>query len=243
MCDGYSIAYGIAAVVGAAASYAGQQQQVKEYKRANAEQEAYANAQQYLANSKRQEEQRMGEEQRQSVLDEAQDVAPTRRPQMQQAEDKQTASNVNALQQANLLGQDSIAQAAEGNQSEEYLRQRAESAGRQTDRAIKLARLFGASGAGQEAMANQMMGSINHRLDQSAIAARRNAMRSGYDWMFDNMDNERTKARAKYDPSKGMGMQALGGTMMNIGMSGLGQSMGSAAGGMKANKTTAKGAF
>ena len=110
MCDGYSIAYGIAAVVGAAASYAGQQQQVKEYKRANAEQEAYANAQQYLANSKRQEEQRMGEEQRQSVLDEAQDVAPTRRPQMQQAEDKQTASNVNALQQANLLGQDSIAQ-------------------------------------------------------------------------------------------------------------------------------------
>lgn len=185
----------------------------------------------------------MGEEQRQSVLDEAQDVAPTRRPQMQQAEDKQTASNVNALQQANLLGQDSIAQAAEGNQSEEYLRQRAESAGKQTDRAIKLARLFGASGAGQEAMANQMMGSINHRLDQSAIAARRNAMRSGYDWMFDNMDNERTKARAKYDPSKGMGMQALGGTMMNIGMSGLGQGMGSAAGGMKANKTTAKGAF
>ena len=148
MCDGYSIAYGIAAVVGAAASYAGQQQQVKEYKRANAEQEAYANAQQYLANSKRQEEQRMGDEQRQSVLDEAQDVAPTRRPQMQQAEDKQTASNVNALQQANLLGQDSIAQAAEGNQSEEYLRQRAESAGKQTDRAIKLAWLVGAFCAG-----------------------------------------------------------------------------------------------
>ena len=243
MCDGYSIAYGIAAVVGAAASYAGQQQQVKEYKRANAEQEAYANAQQYLANSKRQEEQRMGEEQRQSVLDEAQDVAPTRRPQMQQAEDKQTASNVNALQQANLLGQDSIAQAAEGNQSEEYLRQRAESAGKQTDRAIKLARLFGASGAGQEAMDNQMMGSINHRLDQSAIAARRNAMRNGYDWMFDNMDNERAKARAKYDPSKGMGMQALGGTMMNIGMSGIGQNMGSSTGAMKAGKTTAKGAF
>lgn len=233
----------IIAAVGAAASYAGSQQQAKEYKRANAEQEAYANAQQYLANSKRQEEQRMGDEQRQSVMDEAQDVAPTRRPQMQQAEDKQTASNVNALQQANLLGQDSIAQAAEGNQSEEYLRQRAESAGKQTDRAIKLARLFGASGAGQEAMSNQMMGSINHRLDQSAIAARRNAMRNGYDWMFDNMDNERTKARAKYDPSKGMGMQALGGTMMNIGMSGLGQGMGSATGGMKANKTTAKGAF
>ena len=88
-----------------------------------------------------------------------------------------------------------------------------------------------------------MMGSINHRLDQSAIAARRNAMRSGYDWMFDNMDNQRTKARANYDPGKGMGMQALGGTMMNIGMSGLGQSMGGASGGMKANKTTAKGAF
>ena len=92
-------------------------------------------------------------------------------------------------------------------------------------------------------MANQMMGSINHRLDQSAIAARRNAMRNGYDWMFDNMDNERAKARAKYDPNKGMGMQALGGTMMNIGMSGIGQNMGSSTGAMKAGKTTAKGAF
>ena len=61
-------------------------------------------------------------------MQEAEVVAPSRVQQVQQAEDTQTASNVNALQQANLLGEDSVAAGAQGNQSNAYLKARAEAA-------------------------------------------------------------------------------------------------------------------
>ncbi len=231
MCEAASIAAGIAAVVGAGMSYYGQQQQAAEYKRAQREQNAYAAAQRQLALNQQAEERKFGDEKNASILQEAEQVAPDRVQRMQAAEDKQAESNINALQQANLLGGDSIAATAEGRQSDEYLKARAETATRQTEQAIKLARLFGAQTAGQDAVATQMQGALDHRLNQQAIDARRRSMQHGYDWMFDDLSVRKAKAKGNYNPAKGAGLQAVGGAAMNIGMSGMGNYFGSSAGG------------
>ena len=229
MCYVAAIPYVIAAV-GAGVSYYGQQQQASEYKRAQREQDAYNTAQQQLALNQRAEDRKFSDEKNASILKEAETVAPTRTAQIQQAEDTQTASNVNALQQANLLGDDSVAAGAAGNQSQTYLKARAEAAAKQTDQAIKLARLFGAQGAGNDAVANQALGAIDHRLDQQALDARRRSMHNGYDWLFDDLSVRKARAKGNYNPSKGAGAQALGGAAMNIGMSEMGGYFGNQAG-------------
>ena len=229
MCYVAAIPYVVAAV-GAGMSYYGQQQQAEEFKRARNEQDAYATAQRQLALNQKGEEQKFGEQKNKAIMEEAEAVAPTRLEHVQQAEDKQTASNVNALQQANVLGGDSVAAGAQGNQSNAYLKARAEAAAKQTDQAIKLARLFGATGAGNTAVANQAQNALDFRLDQQAIDANRRSMQRGYDWMFDDLSVRRAKAQNNYNPNKGAGWQALGGLAMNYGADGIGTSMGNAAG-------------
>ena len=223
-----AILYVIAAV-GAGVSYYGQQQQAGEFKRARNEQDAYATAQRQLALNQKGEEQKFSEQKNKSIMQEAEAVAPTRLEHVQQAEDTQTASNVNALQQANVLGGDSVAAGAQGNQSNAYLKARAEAAAKQTDQAIKLARLFGATGAGNTAVANQAQQAIDYRLDQQAIDAQRRSMQRGYQWMFDDLALRGNKA-ARVDASKGQTAQALGGLLMSYGGNGIGTSMGNAAG-------------
>ena len=225
MCYVAAIPYVVAAV-GAGMSYYGQQQQAGEYKRAQREQDAHAAAQRQLALNQKNEEEKFSEQKNKSIMQEAEAVAPTRLEHVRQAEDTQTASNVNALQQANLLGEESVAQGAQGNQSNTYLKARAEAAAKQTDQAIKLARLFGATGAGNTAVANQAQQAIDYRLDQQSIDAQRRSMQRGYDWMFDDLSVRREKAKGNYNPAKGAGAQALGGAAMNIGMSGIGSQAG-----------------
>ena len=228
MCYVAAIPYVIAAV-GAGMSYYGQQQQAGEFKRARNEQDAYATAQRQLALNQKGEEQKFSEQKNKSIMQEAEAVAPTRLEHVQQAEDTQTASNVNALQQANVLGGDSVAAGAQGNQSNAYLKARAEAAAKQTDQAIKLARLFGATGAGNTAVANQAQQAIDYRLDQQSIDAQRRSMQRGYQWMFDDLALRGNKA-AHVDASKGQTAQALGGLLMSYGGNGIGTSMGNAAG-------------
>ena len=226
MCYVAAIPYVVAAV-GAGMSYYGQQQQASEYKRAQREQDAYAAAQRQLALNQKGEEEKFSEQKNKSIMQEAEVVAPSRVQQVQQAEDTQTASNVNALQQANLLGEDSVAAGAQGNQSNAYLKARAEAAAKQTDQAIKLARLFGATGAGNTAVANQAQQAIDYRLDQQSIDANRRSMQRGYDWMFDDLSVNRAKAQNNYNPNKGAGWQALGGLAMSYGANGIGSQAGS----------------
>ena len=226
MCYVAAIPYVVAAV-GAGMSYYGQQQQAAEYKRAQREQDAYAAAQRQLALNQKSEEQKFSEQKNKSIMQEAEAVAPTRLEHVQQAEDTQTASNVNALQQANVLGGDSVAAGAQGNQSNTYLKARAEAAAKQTDQAIKLARLFGATGAGNTAVANQAQNALDFRLDQQAIDAQRRSMQRGYDWMFDELSVNRAKAQNNYNPNKGAGAQALGGLAMSYGANGIGSQAGS----------------
>ena len=233
----------IVAAVGAGMSYYGQQQQASEYKRAQREQDAYAAAQRQLALNQKGEEQKFSEQKNKSIMQEAEAVAPTRLEHVQQAEDTQTASNVNALQQANLLGEDSVAAGAQGNQSNTYLKARAEAAAKQTDQAIKLARLFGATGAGNTAVANQAQNALDFRLDQQAIDANRRSMQRGYDWMFDDLSVNRAKAQNNYNPNKGAGWQAAGGLAMNYGANGIGSQAGSYFGKQAGNAQIANNLF
>lgn len=219
-------AYAAAAVIGGAMAYKGTQDQKAEYNRARREQEAHNAAQRQMALNQRADDLQFSEEKKKSVLDEAEQVAPTRVDKIQAAEDKQTESNINAMKQANLLGDDSVEQGSAGKQSNEYLKARAEAAGKQTEQAIKLARLFGAQGAGHDAVANQALGAIDFRLDQQAIDAKRRSLHRGYDVMRDDLQ-QRKAIKTMVDPSKGGGMQAMGGTLMNVGMSGLGGQAGS----------------
>ena len=217
----------IAMAIGTAATVAGQNQQRNEAKRAQAAQDQFNAMQKKMVLDKQAEENQFSQRKQQSVLNEAEVVAPDRVQQVQQAADTQTASNVNALQQANLLGEESVAQGAQGNQSNAYLKARAEAAAKQTDQAIKLARLFGATGAGNTAVANQAQQAIDYRLDQQSIDAQRRSMQRGYDWMFDDLAVRRERAKGNYNPAKGAGAQAFGGAAMNIGMSGIGSQAGS----------------
>ena len=215
-------AYAAAAIIGAGVAYKGQQNQKAEYNRARREQEAHTAAQRQMALNQKQEERKFSDEKNQSILDEAATVAPqSRAQQVTAAEDKQTDSNVKALQAANLLGEDAISTGAAGNQSDEYIAARANAAANQTERAVKLARLFGQQGAGQAAMADQALGALDFRLNQQAIDAKRRSMQRGYGWMFDDLA-QRQQLATKVDPSKGANAQLIGGTMMNIGLSGLG---------------------
>lgn len=216
----------IAMAIGAAATVAGQNQQRNEAKRAQAAQDQFNVMQKKMVLDKQAEENQFSQRKQQSVLNEAEVVAPDRVQQVQQAADTQTASNVNALQQANLLGEESVAQGAQGNQSNAYLKARAEAAAKQTDQAIKLARLFGATGAGNQAVANQAQQAIDYRLDQQAIDANRRSMQRGYQWMFDDLALRGNKA-ARVDASKGQTAQALGGLLMSYGGNGIGSQAGS----------------
>ena len=241
MCYVAAIPYVVAAV-GAGMSYYGQQQQASEYKRAQREQDAHAAAQRQLALNQKGEEQKFSEQKNKSIMQEAEAVAPTRLEHVQQAEDTQTASNVNALQQANLLGEESVAQGAQGNQSNAYLKARAEAAAKQTDQAIKLARLFGATGAGNTAVANQAQQAIDYRLDQQSIDAQRRSMQRGYQWMFDDLALRGNKA-ARVDASKGQTAQALGGLAMSYGANGIGSNAGGYFGKQAGNTQIANNLF
>ena len=232
----------IAMAIGTAATVAGQNQQRNEAKRAQAAQDQFNAMQKKMVLDKQAEENQFSQRKQQSVLNEAEVVAPDRVQQVQQAADTQTASNVNALQQANLLGEESVAQGAQGNQSNAYLKARAEAAAKQTDQAIKLARLFGATGAGNQAVANQAQSALDFRLDQQAIDANRLSMQRGYQWMFDDLALRGNKA-ARVDASKGQTAQALGGLLMSYGGNGIGSQAGSYFGKQAGNAQIANNLF
>ena len=238
----YAVIPYIAMAIGTAATVAGQNQQRNEAKRAQAAQDQFNAMQKKMVLDKQAEENQFSQRKQQSVLNEAEVVAPDRVQQVQQAADTQTASNVNALQQANLLGEESVAQGAQGNQSNAYLKARAEAAAKQTDQAIKLARLFGATGAGNKAVANQAQSALDYRLDQQAIDANRRSMQRGYQWMFDDLALRGNKA-ARVDASKGQTAQALGGLLMSYGGNGIGSQAGSYFGKQAGNAQIANNLF
>ena len=226
MCD--PVTLGVASlVVGAGTSLYGQKQQQRAQDDYNEKQTSIQNQQKQLALQQQAKEDQFGKQKAADIVDEAAKVSASepRVEAMKTAEDKATASNVNALEQANALGNDSVARSAEGNQSEAYLNARAAAASKQSDTAIKLARLFGASGAIDGAMQEQNTSAINNKLNQQGIDFRNRQQRRGFDGANDLLVKQ--SAGVRFDSTAGQAASAIGGTLFNAGASGLGNSLGS----------------
>lgn len=234
MCWMAAIPY-IAMAAGAALQIRGQNQAKQEARRVNELNQRANEQQQALARLMREENAKIGRQKMQSIVDEAQEVTPQRLNLLNKQENVQTQSNVDALRQANVLGDDSVAASAVGNQSESYLQERAKAAAAQTERAVKMARLFGQQNAGATTVANQAQAAIDHRINQNSLDGKRRNINNGYDWLFQNLENERAKINASYNPNKGQSSQAIGGLLMSIGSSGMGSAHGAAAGGRAGN--------
>ena len=235
MCNPALIGAAVAAI-GAGVSYAGQQKQAAEVKRARNEQAAHTAAQKQLAQQQQDEELKLSKEKQDAIVDEAEEVSPNKRVEQIEAETiKAQESNVNAMEEANLLGEDSINQAGEGNYSDAYIQKKALDEANQTDAAIGMARLFGASTATGRAMQNNKINQIQHQLKQSDIDGKRNSVRAGYNVLFNDLAARKAEKSA-VDGSVGGAAQALGGAAMNYGLSTMGNGMGANAGKAQANK-------
>ncbi len=235
MCNPALIGAAVAAI-GAGVSYAGQQKQAAEVKRARNEQAAHTAAQKQLAQQQQDEELKLSKEKQDAIVDEAEEVSPNKRVEQIEAETiKAQESNVNAMEEANLLGEDSINQAGEGNYSDAYIQKKALDEANQTDAAIGMARLFGASTATGRAMQNNKINQIQHQLKQSDIDGKRNSVRAGYNVLFNDLAARKAEKSA-VDGSVGGTAQALGGAAMNYGLSTMGNGMGANAGKAQANK-------
>ena len=220
----------VAAVAGVGASIYGANKAQAAQDEYNRKMEANQNQQKQLALQQQAKEDAFGKEKAADIVDEAakMSAAQPRVDAMKKAEDTATASNVNALEQANALGNDSVDKSAEGNQSEAYLNARAEAAAKQSDSAIKLARLFGASGSIDNAMQAQSQSTIQNKLNQQAIDFRNRQQRRGFDGALDLLGKQ--AASTKYDATAGQSAQAIGGALFNAGAKGLGNSFGSSGG-------------
>ena len=235
MCNPALIGAAVAAI-GAGVSYAGQQKQAAEVKRARNEQAAHTAAQKQLAQQQQDEELKLSKEKQDAIVDEAEEVSPNKRVEQIEAETiKAQESNVNAMEDANLLGEDSISQAGEGNYSDAYIQKKALDEANQTDAAIGMARLFGASTATGRAMQNNKINQIQHQLKQSDIDGKRNSVRAGYNVLFNDLAARKAE-KSSVGGSVGGAAQALGGAAMNYGLSTMGNSMGANAGKAQANK-------
>ena len=235
MCNPALIGAAVAAI-GAGVSYAGQQKQAAEVKRARNEQAAHTAAQKQLAQQQQDEELKLSKEKQDAIVDEAEEVSPNKRVEQIEAETvKAQESNVNAMEDANLLGEDSISQAGEGNYSDAYIQKKALDEANQTDAAIGMARLFGASTATGRTLQNNNIERIKHQLRQSDIDGKRNSVRAGYNVLFNDLAARKAE-KSSVDGSVGGAAQALGGAAMNYGLSTMGNSMGANAGKAQANK-------
>lgn len=226
MCNPLAIS-AVTALAGAGMSYAGQKQQAAEVNRARNEQAAHSAAQKDLARQQQADELELSQQKKQAIIDEAEEVAPNQRVEQIETEtQKAQQSNVSALEEANLLGVESIKDSGDGNYSDTYEQQKALKAAQQTEDAIAMARLFGASTATNRAIANQDLNAIQHRLKQSEIDGNRNSVRAGYNVLFNDLA-ARGAEKSQVDSSKGGALQALGGAAMQYGMGELGNQAGS----------------
>lgn len=215
------------AAAGYGLNHASQRAQQHEYNRAKQADDFYENQRLQQLIKQQNENNDFAARKNQEIVKEAEAVAPNqnRVDEIQRQTDTQTASNIRALQDLNAVGNDSVARFADGNHSDAYNLKRAETAANQTAQAINLARLFAAQSAPSAAMAQQRSNSLDHRLNQGLIDAQRNSANRGHNVIQESIANRRNRA-TRIDPTKGQAQQALGGAMMQYGLSGVGQQAG-----------------
>ena len=220
MCDPVSIGMGVA---GLGLSYYGQRQQQKAMNNYNNAQDALRSRQKALALTEQQNQDVLQEQKNLNVVDEAAKMtaAEPRVQALRQAEDTATQSNVRALEQANAVGVNQSDNS--GHDSEAYLQAKADAVARQQDSAIKLARLFGQSGAINGAMQSQATNALENTLKEQALKYQSRQSQRGYELQNDLLGKQ--SAGLRYDSSAGQLSSGLGGMFMQAGMSGIGKSL------------------
>lgn len=221
MCDPVSIGMGVA---GLGLSYYGQSQQQKAMNNYNNAQDALRSRQKALALTEQQNQDVLQGQKNLNVVDEAAKMtaAEPRVQALRQAEDVATQSNVRALEQANAIGVNQSDNS--GHDSEAYLQAKADAVARQQDSAIKLARLFGQSGAINEAMQSQATNALENTLKEQALKYQSRQSQRGYEVQNDLLGKQ--SAGLRYDSSAGQMASGLGGMFMQAGMSGIGAQAG-----------------
>ena len=221
MCDPVSIGMGVA---GLGLSYYGQLQQQKAMNNYNNAQDALRSRQKALALTEQQNRDVLQGQKNLNVVDEAAKMtaAEPRVQALRQAEDVATQSNVRALEQANAIGVNQSDNS--GHDSEAYLQAKADAVARQQDSAIKLARLFGQSGAINGAMQSQATNALENTLKEQALKYQSRQSQRGYELQNDLLGKQ--SAGLRYDSSAGQLASGLGGMFMLSGMSGIGAQAG-----------------
>ena len=221
MCDPVSIGMGVA---GLGLSYYGQRQQQKAMNNYNNAQDALRSRQKALALTEQQNQDVLQGQKNLNVVDEAAKMtaAEPRVQALRQAEDVATQSNVRALEQANAIGVNQSDNS--GHDSEAYLQAKADAVARQQDSAIKLARLFGQSGAINGAMQSQATNALENTLKEQALKYQSRQSQRGYEVQNDLLGKQ--SAGLRYDSSAGQLASGLGGMFMQAGMSGIGAQAG-----------------
>ncbi len=221
MCDPVSIGMGVA---GLGLSYYGQRQQQKAINNYNNAQDALRSRQKALALTEQQNQDVLQGQKNLNVVDEAAKMtaAEPRVQALRQAEDVATQSNVRALEQANAIGVNQSDNS--GHDSEAYLQAKADAVARQQDSAIKLARLFGQSGAINGAMQSQATNALENTLKEQALKYQSRQSQRGYELQNDLLGKQ--SAGLRYDSSAGQLSSGLGGMFMQAGMSGIGAQAG-----------------
>ena len=221
MCDPVSIGMGVA---GLGLSYYGQSQQQKAMNNYNNAQDALRSRQKALALTEQQNQDVLQGQKNLNVVDEAAKMtaAEPRVQALRQAEDVATQSNVRALEQANAIGVNQSDNS--GHDSEAYLQAKADAVARQQDSAIKLARLFGQSGAINGAMQTQATNALENTLKEQALKYQSRQSQRGYEVQNDLLGKQ--SAGLRYDSSAGQLASGLGGMFMQAGMSGIGAQAG-----------------
>ena len=220
MCDPVSIGMGVA---GLGLSYYGQRQQQKAMNNYNNAQDALRSRQKALALTEQQNQDVLQGQKNLNVVDEAAKMtaAEPRVQALRQAEDVATQSNVRALEQANAIGVNQSDNS--GHDSEAYLQAKADAVARQQDSAIKLARLFGQSGAINGAMQSQATNALENTLKEQALKYQSRQSQRGYELQNDLLGKQ--SAGLRYDSSAGQLASGLGGMFMQAGTAGIGKSL------------------
>ena len=221
MCDPVSIGMGVA---GLGLSYYGQRQQQKAMNNYNNAQDALRSRQKALALTEQQNQDVLQGQKNLNVVDEAAKMtaAEPRVQALRQAEDVATQSNVRALEQANAIGVNQSDNS--GHDSEAYLQAKADAVARQQDSAIKLARLFGQSGAINGAMQSQATNALENTLKEQALKYQSRQSQRGFELMNNLIGHQQQGVRM--DTNAGKNQAALGGMFMQAGMSGIGAQAG-----------------
>lgn len=212
----------------------GERKQKFEYTRANKANDFWEAEKRKILENGLKRNAELSQQKNDAIVREAEELTPNRLDKIIASENRIADSNVKALRDANAIGADSVTQLSYGNQSDTYIEERAKAAARQSEQAVKLARLFASQAAINDTLAIQRERSLDPRLEQGLVDARRNTLQRGIDLLFDNIGYRQSKD-TRIDPTKGATNMAIGNALFQAGASRFGQGAGSYFGKQQAN--------